>query len=84
MDFVAKKIVARSIVASIVPGSIYAAVYGISKVAGIADFDFLNVYALVILTITSFVYPINAIGLAMFFTPLDIIWERLIINARDA
>ena len=84
MDFIAKKIVARSIVASIVPMSIYGAAYGISKFAGLADFEFLNVYALVVLSLTSFIYPLNAIGLAMFFTPLDILWEHLIIKARDA
>jgi len=27
---------------------------------------------------------LNAIGLAMFFTPLDILWEHLILKARDA
>jgi hypothetical protein len=44
----------------------------------------LLVYALAVLSLTSFIYPINAIGLFMFFTPLDILWERLILSARDA
>jgi hypothetical protein len=84
MDFIAKKVVARSIVASIVPLTIYSAAYALSKFTPMPTFEFLNVYALVVLSITSFVYPFNVIGLAMFFTPLDVLWERLIISARDA
>jgi hypothetical protein len=84
MDFIAKKIIGRSIVASIVPMSIYGSVFALSKLTGVADFDFINVYSIAILAITSFVYPLNAIGLAMFFTPLDFLWEHLIIKARAA
>jgi len=84
MDFISKKIVARSIVASIVPMSIYGSVYTAMKYTGTAEFDFLNVYALAVLAVISFIYPLNAIGLFMFFTPLDYLWEHLIIKARIA
>jgi len=78
-----KKIVARSIVSSIVPMSIYGAAFAISKLTGLANFEFLNIYALAVLSVTSFIFPFNVIGLAMFFTPLDILWEHLIVKARE-
>jgi hypothetical protein len=83
MDFILKKVVARSIVASIVPVSVYSVSYALLNFTGKADFDYLNMYALAVLAVTSFLYPLNAIGLFMLFTPLDILWERLIIKARD-
>jgi len=84
MEFIAKRIVARSLVASIVPVSIYSTVYALAKFTGSAEFEFINMYAMAVLAVTSFVYPLNAIGLFMFFTPLDLLWENLIVKARNA
>jgi hypothetical protein len=73
--------VARSLVASIVPVSLYTSAFLLSKAVG-KDFDFLNMYALVFLSLTSFLYPINGIGLFLLFAPLDMLLENLINKAR--
>jgi hypothetical protein len=82
MDFIKEKIVARSLVASIVPGSIYTSVWVLSKIVGSSSFDFLNIYALLVLSATSFIYPVNHIGLFLLFQPLDMLWEYMIKSAR--
>jgi hypothetical protein len=83
MDFVKKKIITRSLTASLVPVSVYTCLWAISMVIG-NSFDCINLYALAALSITSFIYPFNYIGLFLLFEPLNMLWEHLLLSARKA
>jgi len=58
MDFIKKKIIARSIVASIMPITLYSAAFGLSKIAG-SDFEYTNKYAWMGIALISVLYPLN-------------------------
>ena len=70
MSFIVDKIILRSILASIFPILLYSIGYGIAKLACTPTFAYGDMIPWLCILGISVVYPLNSIGLAMFFEPL--------------
>ena len=76
MDFIKKKILLRTIVASIVPVTLYSLGFAVLKLANLVNqFDFqMKYFSLVpwsVIGIISALYPVNYVGLWLLFAPVE-------------
>jgi hypothetical protein len=70
-SFVKNKIIIRTCVASIAPVTLYSIGYGIAALSGAASMSYFSLIPWLCIAGLSAVYPINKVGLSLFFEPAE-------------
>mgnify|MGYP006103993313 CR=1 FL=1 len=77
-NFITDKLLIRPLIASMAPIALYSSGYGIAALAGKATIPFFSAIPWMCIASISLIYPINKIGLAMLFAPVESILYRLL------
>jgi len=81
-NFIRDKLIIRPLLASVAPVALYSAGYGVARIAGLASIPYFSATPWMCLAGISLVYPVNHIGLAMLFAPIEyMLWRKLKIDA---
>ena len=75
-EFVKNKIVIRTAVAAVAPISLYSAGYGVAAACGAASIPYFSAIPWLCIAGVSALYPLNKIGLSLFFEPTEWILRR--------
>ena len=75
MDFIKKKILLRTIFASIAPVTLYSIGFGLYKLFSFTGYNatmkYFNMIPWIVIGIISALYPVNYIGLWLLFAPIE-------------
>ena len=75
-NFIRDKLIIRPLLAAIAPVALYSAGYGIAAAAGLASIEYFNAIPWMCLAGISLLYPLNRVGLAMLFGPIEYMLYR--------